>query len=186
MKVCSCGSIVMWFVFVCVCVWLWPCDPASRHRGCVHCGTSVLQQPSGNCQLEGPEEAQSLSLQEGNRNLQLLLFQHHTGCQAQQTGRTMGFTKRLSASHDMDTYRRHIGLNKCQLWKTPASNQSLPSMAMLSTVLWFPCRDWLCVWKNRFTFTTSETWKCCTLSEKLHPTPQVRQCHLHLVRMKCW
>lgn len=36
-----------------------------------------------------------------------------------------------------------------------------------------PCRGWLCVWKSRFTFTTSETWKCCTPSERLHPTRQV-------------
>lgn len=62
------------------------CDPASGHGGRVHRGEALLQQPGGHRQPEGPEEAQSLSLQEGNRDLQLLLLQHHPGRQAQQTG----------------------------------------------------------------------------------------------------
>lgn len=62
------------------------CDPASGHGGRVHRGEALLQQPGGHRQPEGPEEAQSLSFQEGNRDLQLLLFQHHPGRQAKQTG----------------------------------------------------------------------------------------------------
>lgn len=62
------------------------CDPASGHGGRVHRGEALLQQPGGHRQPEGPEEAQSLPLQEGNRDLQLLLLQHHPGRQAQQTG----------------------------------------------------------------------------------------------------
>lgn len=65
------------------------CDPASGHRGCVYCGEAVLQQPGGHSKPEGPKEAQGLSFQEGNRDLQLLLFQHHPGREAQQTGRRM-------------------------------------------------------------------------------------------------
>lgn len=62
-------------------------DPASGHRGCVYCGAAILQQPGGHRQPQGPEETQGLSFQEGNWNLQLLLLQHHPGCQAQQTGK---------------------------------------------------------------------------------------------------
>lgn len=54
----------------------------------MHRGEALLQQPGGHRQPEGPAEAQSLSLQEGNRDLQLLLFQHHPGRQAKQTGET--------------------------------------------------------------------------------------------------
>lgn len=67
-------------------VFLAVCDPASGHGGRVHRGEALLQQPGGHRQPEGPEEAQSLPLQEGNRDLQLLLLQHHPGRQAQQTG----------------------------------------------------------------------------------------------------
>lgn len=49
-------------------------------------GASVFQQPRGHREPEGAQEAQSLSLQERNRDLQLFLFQHHPGCEAQQTG----------------------------------------------------------------------------------------------------
>lgn len=62
------------------------CDPASGHGGRVHRGEALLQQPGGHRQPEGPEEAQSLPLQEGDGDLQLLLLQHHPGRQAQQTG----------------------------------------------------------------------------------------------------
>lgn len=75
------------FFLICVCLCV--CDPASGHRGCVYCGEAVLQQPGGHSQPEGPKEAQSLSFQEGNRDLQLLLFQHHPGREAQQTGGRM-------------------------------------------------------------------------------------------------
>lgn len=68
-------------VMICLCV-----SVCSGHGGCVYRGASVLQQSGRHRQPEGPEEAQSLSFQEGNRDLQLLLFQHHTGRQAQQTG----------------------------------------------------------------------------------------------------
>lgn len=56
----------------------------------MHRGEALLQQPGGHRQSEGAAEAQSLSLQEGNRDLQLLLFQHHPGRQAKQTGETTG------------------------------------------------------------------------------------------------
>lgn len=58
MKAFSCANEVIVYVLV--------CDPASGHRGCVHCGAFVLQQPGGHRQPEGSKEAQSLSLQEGN------------------------------------------------------------------------------------------------------------------------
>lgn len=85
---------MLWSDDLCVCV-----CPCSGHRGCVYCGASVLQQPGCHRQPESPQEAQSLSLQEGNRDLQLLLFQHHTGCQTQQTGRETRAEKYLSVTH---------------------------------------------------------------------------------------
>ncbi len=62
-------------------------------------------------------------------------------------------------------------------WETFSLVQTLyfcnKSMSNCCLPLTFFCRGWSCVWRSRFTFTTSGTWKCCTRSEKLHPTPQV-------------
>lgn len=81
------GDRERWDFCVCGCLY-------SGHRGCLHRGAPVLQQPGGHREPKSAEEAQSLSLQEGNRDLQLLLFQHHTGSQAQQTGGRTGEPKK--------------------------------------------------------------------------------------------
>lgn len=94
------------------------CPSASGHRGCVYRGASVLQQPCGHCEPEGPEEAQGLSLQKGNGDLQLLLFQHHPGCQAQQTGRRTRAEWRKKTSVELHRHKRsRPGLVSARLWQ---------------------------------------------------------------------
>ena len=48
--------------------------------------SAFLQQSCRPGQLDVPAQAQSVSFQKGNRNLQLQLFQYNFSCQVKQTG----------------------------------------------------------------------------------------------------
>lgn len=96
----------------------------------MHRGASLLQQPGGHRQPEGPQEAQSMPLQEGNRDLQLLLLQHHPGRQAQPTGRRAGAKKSLS-----DVLSHAVTDAMLSNWCLP-----LTGMLLMFSFFWFLCR----------------------------------------------